>query len=217
MPLQNRVTPFGTLIADPARGAWMGNRGILHDANRQLTGRRWTTLGWVICVLSFKDRHRTLMSPGRHTELFFLDEATAMAAGHRPCFECRRADAVAFRAAWAKAFGGGSPNANAMNRIVHPERKLPIEQRPRVDDASALPDGAFLVLDHAPTVALLVCGGRLWPWSPAGYGTPIPADGQSGTLLTPLSTVAVLGAGYPVQVHPTAQADGDLGINIPHS
>jgi len=96
--LQNRVTPFGDIVATPARGAWMGNRGVLHGSDRTLSRRRWTTRAWITCRLEFKDRHRRVMTPGRYTELFFLDEATALAAGHRPCGECRRHDFDRFRA-----------------------------------------------------------------------------------------------------------------------
>ncbi len=212
MPLQNRVTPFGNLITDSARGAWMGNRGVLHDINRKLTGRRWTTLNWIICSLSFKKRHRKVMSPGRYSELFFLDEATALAAGHRPCFECRRADAVAFRRAWTDAFGVRRPTADAMDRMIHPERKQPPCQRPRISDAASLPDGAFLFQDHAPDTALLVLHRHLWRWTPTGYEAPVAASGQAGTLVTPPTSVAVLLAGYSVQIH--SSAHGETGLVI---
>ncbi len=204
MPLQNRVTPFGNIVSDPARGAWMGNRGCLHDERRQLTRRRWTTTVWIVCRLSFKGRQRTPMTPGRYTELFFLDEATAFAAGHRPCFECRRADALAFRAAWGTAFPGGGAAAGDVDRTLHPERKCPPAERPAVADAAALPDGAFLVRPNEPDAALLVAHGALWRWTPAGYREARDARGQSGILLTPPRTVAVLAAGYPVQIDPSA-------------
>jgi hypothetical protein len=100
MPLQNRVNPYGEIVANASRGAWMGNRGCLHGANRQLTSKRWTRKAWVICELSFHGRHRDVMAPGSYTELFFLDEATALAAGHRPCGTCRKAASKDFVAAW---------------------------------------------------------------------------------------------------------------------
>jgi len=204
MPLQNRVTPFGTLIATTSRGAWMGNRGILHDANGNLTGRRWTTLGWVICRLSFKERHRNVMSPGRYTELFFLDEATALAAGHRPCFECRRADAMRFRAAWQKAFGVENIGADDMNRAVHPERKRPIASRPVVDDAARLPDGAIIAPLDEPDSAWLIRNNVMMRWSSDGYSDPRPASRCHASLLTPPSTIAVLSAGFAPQIHASA-------------
>ena len=115
MPLQNRVTPFGAIVATPERGTMVGNRGVLHDDERRLV-RPWRLRRWICCVLEFKGIRRTVMSPRRWTELFFLDEATAFAAGHRPCFECRRASALAYQAAWARAFGLRElPKADAMD------------------------------------------------------------------------------------------------------
>lgn len=204
MPLQNRVTPFNDLIATAARGAWMGNRGILHNAQRQLTGRRWTTLGWVTCTLSFKGRQRKIMSPGRYTELFFLDEATALAAGHRPCFECRRADALIFRAAWQQAFSIEKVSADTMNRAVHPERKCPVQARPVTEDASRLPNGAMIAPVDRPKTAWLIQDDMMMQWSPDGYDAPRPAAHCQATLLTPPSTIAVLSAGYVPQIHDTA-------------
>src|SRR5215831_18324174 len=113
-PLQNRVTPFGDVVAIPQRGLYIGNRGIIHDpATKTLLGRRWTTKAWLFCVLDYKGRRRELMGGHSWTELFFLDEAVALAAGHRPCFFCRRGDAQAFRAAWGKAKGAQAPLAPA--------------------------------------------------------------------------------------------------------
>ena len=215
MPLQNRVTPFGRIVASPARGAWMGNRGCLHDDRQRLTRRRWTTMAWIVCRLSFKSRRRQLMMPGRYTELFFLDEATALAAGHRPCFECRRADALAFRAAWRAAFPGGSAAAGDMDRTLHPERTCPPVERPAVADATTLPDGAFIFSAEEPEAALLVAGGALWRWTPEGYRDPCDASGRSGNLLTPLRTVAVLAAGYPVHIDRSARSRLNYGIVLP--
>ena len=122
-PLQNRVTPFGDVVAISQRGLYIGNRGIIHDpATKTLLGRRWTTKAWLVCVLDYKDRRRELMAGRSWTELFFLDEAVALAAGHRPCFFCRRADAQAFRAAWGKARGGEAPLAPEIDAILHKER-----------------------------------------------------------------------------------------------
>src|SRR5437870_4460212 len=123
MPLQNRVTPFGEIVAAPERGLYTGNRGIIHDPEtRTLLQRRWTSKVWIVCLCEFQGRRRRLMSPGTWTELFFLDEATALAAGHRPCFFCRRTDAEAFRSAWARGNGGRAPAAPEMDAILHAER-----------------------------------------------------------------------------------------------
>src|SRR6476646_8354138 len=129
MPLQNRVTPFGELIASPARGTLLGNRGgRIHDDERKLTARRWTSKQWICCQLDFNNRHRKVWGDG-YTELFFLDEVTALAAGHRPCFECRRADAKAFAEKWAEAWGGGIPYAPEMDEVLHAERLTGREKR----------------------------------------------------------------------------------------
>jgi hypothetical protein len=121
--LQNRVTPFGDVVAISQRGLYIGNRGIIHDpATKTLLGRRWTTKAWLVCVLDYKGRRRELMGGPSWTELFFLDEAVALAAGHRPCFFCRRADAQAFRAAWGKAKGGQAPLAPEIDEVLHEER-----------------------------------------------------------------------------------------------
>ncbi len=174
----------------------MGNRGgCLHDPQtKQLSRRRWASRRWIACVLSFKDRRRTVMGVG-YTELFFLDEATALAAGHRPCFECRRADARGFADAWARAVGVDEPpKADAMDRILHAERLTPLSARPSVALAD-LPDGAAVLLDG---VAHIIFGGAPRAWSPAGYG--VPATAERATLLTPSAIVAVLKAGYRPQL-----------------
>jgi hypothetical protein len=161
MPLQNRVTPFGELIAVPDRGTLMGNRGVLHDGRRRIV-RFSNERRWISCLTDFRGRRRALMTPGRYTELFFLDEATALAAGHRPCWECRRTDALRFRAAWARACGREEAIPfGELDRLLHEER---LEGRGRMRRWSAegatLPDGTMLVEDGA---ALLVLGERLHP------------------------------------------------------
>ena len=196
-PLQNRVTPFGEIVAVPERGAWTGNRGILIDDQRRLV-RRWTTQAWIICRLQFKDRHRAVMSPGTWTELFFLDEATALAAGHRPCGECRRADYARFKAAWIA--GNHSATIHEIDRTLHHERVEPRTRRKisYAAELSALPDGVMIALGES---AYLWWGARLWAWSPAGYADPLPiANDQVVTVLTPRSTVAAIRAGYIPQV-----------------
>ena len=210
MSRQNRVTPFGDLIAVPARGAFMGNRGRLHDptgriVRRVVPGYR----AWVTCRLEFRGRHRRVMAPGRYTELFFLDEATALAAGHRPCGECRRADFRRFRVAWLRGNPecGVGPDApvSAIDRELERERlgaKGPApahSARP-----TSLPDGV-LVAGPGPNEALLVWRGSLVPWSPTGYGAPQAwPSGEDALVLTPRSTVAAIAAGYAPEVHPTA-------------
>ena len=204
-PLQNRVTPFGDIVDVAARGAWMGNRGVLHGAHRALGARRWTTHAWLICRLHFKDRHRIVMAPGRYTELFFLDEATALAAGHRPCFECRRADARAFRTAWIAAHGGDG-RAAGIDAALHPARLPPGPRRRTVAaETATLPDGTMVVHPDEPASACLLRAGALLPWSFAGYGAPRPAPARVA-VLTPMPAVRVLSAGYAPEVHPSAAA-----------
>ena len=167
MPLQNRVTPFGELIAVPERGAWMGNRGgCFHTDARELSRRRWVSKRWIVCVLEFRGRHRTVMTPGRYTELFFLDEATALAAGHRPCRECRYADHERFKAAWLRgnqALGlPAGASIDAIDAVLHRERVTPAGAKGTFEAAlGALPDGVFVALPAAPEEALLVASGRL--------------------------------------------------------
>lgn len=203
MTRQNRVLPDGQIVALPQRGLLMGNRGILHDAEGRLGQARWRHRAWICCLLSFKGRHRPVMAPGRYTELFFLDEAVALAAGHRPCAECRRADYLAFRDCWGRAFGA-APGAAGIDRALHAARLVPQGRAQARHDAAiaALPDGAFVLHHGAPH---LVRDDRLWPFLATGYGPPAPrpADGRV-TVLTPAPLVAVLAAGYRPILHPTA-------------
>jgi hypothetical protein len=156
MPRQNRVTPDGDLIAVPDRGLFWGNRGALHDPEGRLV-RYSRGRAWAICVLSFKGRQRELWAPGRLTELFFLDEATGLAAGHRPCGECRYRDYQAFKRAWADAFGGGVPGVAEIDARLHADRLLrPGVRRSYPASLSVLPDGVMVSVDGAP---FLVRGG----------------------------------------------------------
>jgi hypothetical protein len=206
MTRQNRVTPLGELVADPARGLVYGNRGCLHDADGQIR-RRYNGKLWIACRLSFKGRRRhPLMAPGRYTELFFLDEATAWAAGHRPCAECRREDYRRFVALWAELHPGQA-GAGAINAQLHEERVAPGTRGHRIHQAplDGLPDGAFVLREGAPW---LVLGKELLLWTPAGYATrrPRPRPGQA-EVITPPSLVAILSAGWEGTVpllHPTA-------------
>jgi hypothetical protein len=201
-PLQNRVTPFGDLVATPARGTLMGNRGRLHDDARRIVRRVQSGYrAWVTCVLAFKGRRRTVMTPGRYTELFFLDEATALAAGHRPCGECRREDYRRFKAAWLRGnpergVGESAPIA-ALDRELHRDRLGPDGRPPTFVAAwASLPDGVFVAGPRAGD-AWLLWRGALWPWSAAGYGPAVALPGVGpATVLTPRSTVAAIAAGY---------------------
>ena len=173
MPLQNRVTPAGDLVAVAARGRFFGNRGgRFHREDRTLGVRRWASRAWICCVLEFKGRHRTVWGHG-YTELFFLDEPTALAAGHRPCLECRRHDAMRFAQCWAAAHGFAErPRAAEMDRVLHLERLEGRRKRRHSLPIDTLPDGAMLRFSGAPEAIFAVRGDRLLPWSPQGYGEP---------------------------------------------
>jgi hypothetical protein len=203
MALQNRVDPFGALIATPARGTLFGNRGgRFHRDDRTLGRRRWASRQWICCVLDFKQRHRAVWGRG-YTDLFFLDEVTALAAGHRPCFECRRADAKAFAEMWARAKRSDVPRAPQMDLVLQSERldgRAKRHHRMRFDD---LPDGAFVALNGA---AFAVRGKTLLRWSPSGYGDARPRPRGAANVLTPPSIVAALAAGYAPRWHPSADA-----------
>jgi len=204
MPLQNRIDPFGELIATSARGLFLGNRGgRFHRDDQTLGQRRWASRQWICCVLEFKNRHRKVWGPG-YTELFFLDEATALAAGHRPCFECRRAAAKAFAQAWARAKGGDIPYAPEMDVVLQRERldgRAKRRHAMRVDD---LPDGTFLTLKDEPRLAYAVRGSYLLRWSESGYVDRLARPRAMADVLTPPSIVAILHAGYRPQWHPSA-------------
>jgi hypothetical protein len=203
MPLQNRVTPFGDIVAIPQRGLFTGNRGIIHDpATRTLLGRRWTTKAWLVCLCKFKGRRRRVMGGRSWTELFFLDEATALAAGHRPCFHCRRADAEAFRAAWAAGNRLARLRAGEIDAVLHRERLDGRGKRshPLPAPIAELPDGAVVAIGGDSYV---VAGGRALLWSATGYRRA-GASSEGARLLTPPSTVRALAAGYHAVLHPTA-------------
>lgn len=208
MPRPNRVTPFGEIVDIPERGTMMGNRGRLHDTEGHIR-RPWQVRRWLICVLEFRGRHREVMAPNRYTELFFLDEATGLSAGHRPCFECRRSRFVAFRDAWAAADRrdhGAETITAAIDDRLHAERVGPGRtERTVTANLDDLPDGVLVTLGGQPDEALLIREGRLLSWSPGGYTRrrPRPA-GVTVTVLTPRSTVATIRAGYEPEVHPTA-------------
>jgi hypothetical protein len=208
LTLQNRVTPLGELVADPARGLVYGNRGCLHDASGRIR-RRYAGRRWIACRLEFRGwLRRPLLQPGRFTELFFLDEATAFAAGHRPCALCRREDYDRFSAIWSELHPG-RVGADAMDAQLHAERVDPRTRAHRLHElpVGELPDGAFVLVEGRPC---LVRHGGLLAWTPAGYDgrLPLPRE-DNAALVTPPSLVAVLRSGWSGSVpllHPTAFA-----------
>ncbi|MBK3666047.1 hypothetical protein JJE66_33100 [Bradyrhizobium diazoefficiens] len=203
MPLQNRVTPTGEIIATPYRGLFTGNRGIIHDpATKTLLKKRWSTPAWLTCTCEFRGRRREVMAQRSWTELFFLDEATALAAGHRPCFYCRRDDANRFRAAWEKGNRVHDVRMHDIDTVLHHERLdngrkrlhellMPLDQ---------LPEGAMVQQDEE---SFLVTQGEALLWSPAGY-VRAEREFDHAMLLTPPSTLRTLNAGYKIVLHPTA-------------
>lgn len=203
MALQNRVTPKGEIIADPARGLFMGNRGgRFHNPDRTLGARRWAGKAWIICQTEFKGRERDVMAPNSYTELFFLDEATALAAGHRPCGECRRSALKAFLVAWIAASGNeksGLPRA--VDQRLHLDRVTrKREQVTHRADAETLPDGTFVEIENA---AWLIDGDDIRRWTPVGYAEKLARPKAEVTVLTPKLTVSVLQAGYKPLIHPS--------------
>jgi hypothetical protein len=203
MPLQNRVTPSGDIVADPHRGLFTGNRGIIHNpATKTLLKKRWTTPAWITCVCEFRGWRRKVMGGRSWTELFFLDEATAFAAGHRPCFFCRREDANRFRAAWEQGNGVADVLARDMDAVLHRERLERSRKRlhPLPAPIHALPDGAMV---RAGDGYFLIARGRVMRWSMAGYGRASGAIGDA-MLLTPPSTLRAMEAGYRPVLHPSA-------------
>ena len=204
MPLQNRVDPFGELVAVPARGLFMGNRGgRFHTDAQTLATRRWVSRQWICCVLEFKKRRRAVW--GRfYTELFFLDEPTALAAGHRPCFECRRKDAEAFAEHWRQAHQlRARPRAAEMDRVLHRERLAGRAKRRHRRGIDTLPDGAFVAIDGA---AFAVRRASLLCWTPGDYAAPAPRPrGDTVDVLTPPAILDVLCAGYQPRWHRSAE------------
>jgi hypothetical protein len=200
MALQNRVTPFGDIIAIPQRGMFTGNRGIIHDpATRTLLKRRWATKAWLTCLCEFKGRHRDVMARRSWTELFFLDEAVALAAGHRPCFFCRREAAEAFRNAWALGRAIKVSSAPEMDAVLHCERLDHGRKRLHAfpGPADELPDGNVIA---AAGDVYLLGRGRAFRWTAQGYEGPLQIP-RADALLTPPSTLGALRAGYRPTLH----------------
>jgi hypothetical protein len=202
MPLQNRVTPTGDVIATPHRGLFTGNRGIIHDPATKTLMRRWASPAWLTCVCEFRGRRRAVMGGRSWTELFFLDEATAFAAGHRPCFFCRRDDATKFRAAWEEGNGAKNVLACEIDAVLHGERLDRAKKRlhPLPAPLQQLPDGAMVL---AGSESFVIAQGRALLWSPGGYSNPASAI-ENPMLLTPPSTLRALAQGYRPVLHPSA-------------
>lgn len=208
MPLPNGVDPYGKINETCPQAKWLGNRGVLHDANKRLF-REWATKSWVTCELHYKGISRKpLMQPKRYTELFFLDEATALAAGHRPCAECRRAEYNKFKAAWTK----GNPHlaadeflsASQLDNHLHADRIGPAGERVTFSEPlSSLPDGAMVVLNGSPH---LKWKANALMWSDTGYcgSDARPSENELVAVLTPQTTVRALRSGYVPQVHDSA-------------
>jgi hypothetical protein len=212
MPLQNRVDPYGHLHAVEARGSLMGNRGILHDASKQIVAG-WRSRRWIACTLSFKGRRREVFAPHGYSELFFLDEVTALAAGHRPCAECRRNRFKEFRAAWAAGnpdlVATQIPSADEIDRVLHAERvrRGGVKQTYEAT-LSSLPAGIMVEHDGR---AYLHRAGRLLPWSFSGYGQAADVSSAAQVkVLTPRSIVRAIRAGFVPQVDGSAVASGEM-------
>jgi hypothetical protein len=209
--LQNRVDPTGQIIFTPERGAWMGNRGVIHDAKKNII-RPYRLKTWITCVLQFKGRHREVMATGRYTELFFMDEATAFSAGHRPCAECRREDYNRFKNFWLKGnetsrFTAKTP-IGKIDEFIHSERMNPgNKKKTHREPITSLPDGTFILHDGRPN---LKKGDHLYQWSPSGYAAPQPIT-PSGEVdvLTPRSIVNAFRAGYIPQIAIAERAEPD--------
>ncbi|HZT97400.1 MAG TPA: hypothetical protein VFB34_11265 [Chloroflexota bacterium] len=204
MAERNRVTPQGDIVAIPLRGAWTGNRGILHRG-REIVRFHGGNL-WITCELEFRGRWREQWQPHRYTHLFFHDEAVSFAAGHRPCAECRWRAYDAYRRGWAEALSVPVPTAGEINRQLHSERLIRGTHRRHLHELpwAGLPNGVFVMLDDRPAV---VAGDHLTEWTYQGYATRRrrPRSGNA-TVLTPPATVAVLRSGYPVQIEGSAGA-----------
>jgi hypothetical protein len=202
MPLQNRVTPFGDIVSIPQRGIFTGNRGIIHDpASKTLLNKRWAAEAWLICECRYKDIHRDVMAARSWTELFFLDEAIALAAGHRPCFLCRREKAEGFRCAWASGNHVAPPAAKQLDKVLHRERLDHGRKRlhPLIGTLRALPAGTVVSTEGQ---AFTVANGMAFRWTDQGYATPVELL-RAEWLVTPPSTLMALKAGYRPVLHPS--------------
>jgi hypothetical protein len=209
MPRQNRVNPFGDIHAVPNHGMYMGNRGELHDRSGAII-RPWKIKHWIICMTEFRERSVPLAEPGRYTPLFFLDEATALAAGHRPCATCRRQAYKEFVAAFAagnpQVFDDRKPSRDPMDRMLHGHRCSDGQQLTWTSTLAALPDGVMFTTDADIDQPLLKFDGHCLAWSFGGYQSVVDvSDAQVVNVLTPMPTVHAIDAGYIPTVHPSAQ------------
>jgi hypothetical protein len=204
MPLQNRVNPTGTIESIPARGTFMGNRGVLHNSKKEVR-HLFKNKAWITCLLEFKGRQRELMSPGLYTELFFFDEVTAFAAGHRPCAECRRARYNEFRDAWGIANnreGDSVVRAPQMDGILHVERIGDGQKVTWLHSLADLPHGTMFQVGNE---SYAVCDQELVKWSFEGYSAAKKEDlPETVDVLTPRSVVNVFKSGFRPEFHPTA-------------
>lgn len=205
MPRRNRVDPFGEIISVAARGTLMGNRGCLHDANGNVTKRSART-AWVTCALAFKGRKRAVMAPGQYTELFFLDEATALAAGHRPCATCQKARYDEFKSHWTHANPETAHSIQEIDSCLKGERVASRGASARwTSRLSEVPQGALVTQASNPGTALLSWRGNLHPWTPDGYLPAAAArNDEAVSVITPKSICRVLSAGFAARVHPSA-------------
>ena len=205
MTYQNRVDPFGNLVATQSRGTLMGNRGCLHDDTGKVR-KSWARKAWVTCCLKWKGTQRSVFSDGRYSELFFLDEATAFAAGHRPCNRCQSEAYSVFKTAWQSSQSDGQfVKADVMDNQIHSERlNRSGEKRTFSEVLQQLPDGVMVTTLDAILPPCLLWRGQLWAWSFAGYSAPIRATPSTTvSVLTPRSYCAVLASGYRLNVHPS--------------
>lgn len=204
MPYQNRVTPFSTIEENSSRGMYMGNRGILHDDTQTLKKQTWQHKSWVTCTLQHTDKkgrnwHRKIMQPGKYTELFFLDEPTALAAGHRPCALCRNADYKRYISALDIQF----PTVKDLDKQLHLERtsRFRKQKNYRSGSINNLPNGGMFTSAKNPATPFLKWQNQYWPWSHSGYGKPVPIDDELVSILTPQTSVSALRGGYKPIAH----------------
>ena len=200
MPFQNRVTPSGDIVALPGRGTLTGNRGIIHNADKQIV-RAWQVKRWIACALEFRGRKREVMQLNRWTNLFFLDEATAFSAGHRPCAECRNAGYKRFRSLWERV-NRTTANADAIDAVLHASRLNQRRKRTYRANIDTLPDGTFIAIDGVPW---LLWNDARFEWSDGGYLTKRKRESSGEVeVLTPEAIVDIFAAGYRPAIHPSA-------------
>lgn len=214
MPLQNRVDPYGALFRTTARGTMLGNRGgAIHNEHKEIV-RPFKSRQWIACLLEFKGRHRKVMSPGLYTELFFLDEATAFAAGHRPCAECRRAHFNSFKEAWNRAHGRPAEailRAAAIDEELHRARIYKSDKRTYEADIDELPSGTFIELQQAP---FIVWDDQIAEWTAEGYATKRSRPtNETVKVLTPKPIVDCFLGGYLTTTHHTLNDRSPRGVN----